>query len=114
MTTAVGTQFRPYVEEDTSTKEQEAVPCDFHHVASGTDVPMGQHPDDGPCPSEATHVGVCAQGDFSINACEECANHVMSGGLRKNPNGPLHLYAKQPCKHIAWDSGTKTLVWFPR
>lgn len=110
MTTTIGTQMRPYVVEDTSTQEKEAVPCDFKHVGSAW---LPTVLADGPCPHEATHVGICTQGDFSINACEECANHFMVGGLKNLANGSLHFYTKKPCEH-AMESGTKSLVWFPR
>ena len=113
----VGQQLAPYVEEDTSTKEKEAVPCDFIRTyGMSRPAPPNTlvHEKEGwesvgHCLNEATHTGMCPMGDFSVNACEECMNAAISG---VHPRGERLIHNTIDfCSHkLPYNQ----MVWFKR
>jgi hypothetical protein len=89
MTTTIGQQLAPYVEE--KPKEKEATPCEtiswdwrMPKAPYGISLPEGKipHPEGhnaGLCPNEATWEGVCPLGDTSANVCDECHTRLVLG-----------------------------------
>lgn len=105
MTTTVGQQLAPYVEESTSTKEQLAEPCDalkveftrnkYGHTPHDT-LQHEEYPAFGYCLNEATHTGVCPMGDDSFNMCEDC----MNGIIQRRLNPTMVTINRAQCGHF--------------
>jgi hypothetical protein len=108
MTTTIGAQFRPYVEENPSTQEKEAVPCDFTRIGPHDGSLESLRAAANPCTNEATHTGLCPGGDRTMNACEECLDALNSGTYRtakgtRIAKDPIHECSHViPMRHWTW------------
>ena len=99
MTTTIGAQFRPYLEEDTSTKEKEAVPCDFTLIKPHNGTLEGMRAAANQCTNEATHTGLCPGGDRTMNACDECLDALTNGTYRTAKGLDVRKHPIHMCDH---------------
>jgi hypothetical protein len=109
MTTTIGTQFRPYIEEETSTKD--AVPCGLQHYDFVNESPNKQGfmgPTPVPCKNAATHDYICTLCGFDVPVCTNCMKQNCSDPVA--PIDPaIHGHAGGWCKH-----GSVNGVYIPR